>query len=106
MNISDLYWHDGVIAGLKFNPNYDGQSEIILNIELFSDPENAPDRDALEIKCSDVLRFIATCDIFELNDNKGAGNILDAWVTNKILRISLFGGYLEVESNNYEVERC
>ena len=51
MNISNLYWHDGVITGLKFNPIYDGQSEIILTIELFADPKNAPDRDALQIKC-------------------------------------------------------
>lgn len=105
INISELYWHDGVITKLVFNPNYESQGEIALYVDLFSDPENTSDRDALQITCSDVVRYIATCDLFELNENKGAGNILDGWVTGKILRISLFGGYIEIESNTYEVER-
>ena len=41
MNVANFYWHDDVIIGLSVNPNYEGQREIILDIELFSDPENA-----------------------------------------------------------------
>ena len=104
MNIANLYWHDGVITGMTFNP--EGPSQILLNIELYSDPENAPDRDSIQIQCIDTKRFIATCDIFELNDNKGAGNILDGWVCDKVLRISLFGGYIEIVSTEYEVIKC
>jgi hypothetical protein len=103
-DITKLYWHDGVITGLTFNPNYEGESEIILSLELFSDPEETSNRKQYQILCTSIKRFLATCNIFELNDNKGAGNILDGWVTDKVLFIHLFGGLIEIESEKYDIK--
>ncbi len=103
MDISKLYWHDGIITGFEFHPKYDGTSKISLSVELFSDHENTEYHNALKVCCSDVRRFITTCDIWELNDNN-CGNILDGWVTGNVLRVSLFGGYIEVEAQKFMIE--
>ena len=102
--VEKLYWHDGVISGFQFLPNYEKTSEFLISVHLFKDPENTSERQPIEIKCKNVKRFLATCNIFELKDNSGAGNILDGWVTENTLFIHLFGGLLEIEAKKYIIK--
>jgi len=103
-DIEKLYWHDGVITGFEFHPNYQGKSEIILSVELFLDPDETSTRKDLKIICTGIKRFLTTCNVFELNDNRGAGNLLDGWVTDDILFVHLFGGLIEIESEKYNIK--
>ncbi len=106
MEISNLSWHDGILNGYTFNPNYEGVSEVIIHLELYPEQLHAKERDKFKIICKVVESFKLDTDIGELKKNKTFGNINHGEISEQLLKIELFGGVIEIKANEYTVSQC
>jgi len=106
MDIEILSWHDGILNGYSFNPNYGEENEITIHLSLYPEQIHSSERDSLRIVCSDIEWFKVDVNMNDLQENKFAGNINYGEVIGSILRIELFGGDLLVKASKYIVTKC
>jgi hypothetical protein len=106
MNMNDLNWHDGNITKFELITNYGGQSQLLIEAEIYDDSVRTPGRDSIILKCIDVSRFNCSCNMVELNDNSGAGNIDNCSQKGSMLWFHLFGGFIEIEAREFQFEKC
>jgi len=104
MNIEDLSWHDGILNGYSFNPNYDELSKITLDLELYPEQVHSKERKKLKVICENISSVKSNIDINVLKKNKNFGNINHGELTGSVLRIELFGGELVIEAKKFNVE--
>jgi hypothetical protein len=103
MSIDDLSWHDGVLTGWRFAPNYNARPCVELDLWLYPEQIHSSERDQVLVRCNAARRFLAACDIGELKENAGAGNVVDGYRKGSLLRLLLTGGIIEVEAASFDV---
>jgi len=102
MIIDDLSWHDGLLVEWRFIP--DGTKPCVeLVLWLYPEQVHSRKRQAVRVTCHNARRLVASCDIAELRDNAWAGNIVDGYRRGAILRLSVTGGFLEIEASSFAV---
>lgn len=106
MNLDDLHWHDGNITKFELIPNYGGKSQLLIEADIYDDSVRTPGRSSIILKCLDVSRFNCSCDMIELNDNSGAGDINYCSQKGLMLGFHLFGGFIEIEARKFHLEKC
>lgn len=102
--LNKLFWHDGRLLDIAFSIDAKGKSSVFLSALFYKD-EQAPKRDAYQVKCEGVSRFTCTLDIAELKDNMGAGNISNAYLKEKTLWVYFADGLLEVHANKFRLAK-
>ena len=101
MSLETLYWHDGRLDGLRLSATRRGAVTLYIDVSLYPEPVHAKTRARHVITCAGVTRFSCDCDVPELMDNRGAGNISDALVDAGTLRMELSGGALVVSAADF-----
>ena len=106
MEINNLNWHDGNITKFEMISNYGSGAQINIFAQIYDDSVRTPGRDPIKLQCINVTRFNCSCDLVELNDNSGAGSINDCSHKGNIIRFHLFGGFIEIEAAEINLEKC
>jgi hypothetical protein len=106
MDFEHIEWHDGNLFDVKIQIDYNGESNIVIIVELYEEPINAVNRDRYLITCKNLFSFNFNCDVEELFDNKSAGNISNGYLKDNTLRIYLCDGYIEIKANQFNIEKC
>ena len=106
MNLDDIRWHDGNIQKLELIPNDNGISEVILHLELYDDSSRTEGRDKFIFNCKNVSGFNSICDMEKIIENSEFGSIHDGKISNNILRLSMYEGYIEIHANEFVAKKC
>jgi len=94
--LNKLFWHDGNLIDISFSIDPKGKSIVLLSALFYKD-EQAPKREAYQIKCEGVSRFNCTLDASELKNNMFAGNISSAYLKESTLWVYFTDGLLEIK---------
>jgi len=103
--LNNLFWHDGNLVDVSFAIDKKGKSFLKISA-LFYLNEDAPSRDAYQIKCESVSRFNCTLDTTELKNNMFAGNISNGYLKDGALWIYITDGLLEVHAKKFSLTKC
>jgi len=103
--LNNLFWHDGNLVDVLFSIDKKGKSALQITALFYKD-EQAPSRDAYQIKCEGVSRFNSTLDANELKDNMFAGNIANGYLKGSTLWMYLSDGLIEVQAKRFRLAKC
>ena len=103
MTVDEVSWHDGVLLQWSVTPGHVRPARAELLLELYPEQIKACTRSLVLIKCQDVRRFAATCDLAELRQHAGAGNIVDGERRGRVLKLRLTGGVVQVEAMSFRL---
>ncbi len=101
--IQDLYWHDGILenVGVALGMKHQATEALTLAVSLYP-TEDAKKRTLMNLNFLGVSRLSINCDLNELKDNRGAGNISNGYVKQSepdgenVFRLYLVDGYIEL----------
>lgn len=103
MRVDDLSWHDGRLAGWRFSASDARSAFVELSLWLYREQLHSAERRQVTLRCVGPRRFLMSCDVAELKNNAGAGNIVDGLRKGRLLRIVLTGGFIEVDASSFVV---
>lgn len=103
--LNKLFWHDGNVIDISFSIDPKGKSIVLLSALFYKD-EQAPKREAYQIKCEGVSRFNCTLDALELKNNMFAGNISSAYLKESTLWVYFTDGLLEIHAKKFRLGKC
>jgi hypothetical protein len=101
--LSSVVWHDGQLVGLAFEAGSGGVATVRIFLALYKN-EQADSRSPVAVTCAEVARSNATLDVAELNDNARAGNVVEGKVQGSRLLLSLSGGVVEVDAQEFRLD--
>ena len=98
MKFDDVYWHDGQIQSLLVACSEQSgcQYRIRIEADVYSS-EDSPDRTRIAVTFGEVEKLVLACNIIEMNDYFGSGNISNGYKKGKNDYILyLADGYVEI----------
>ena len=107
VDFDEIIWHDGQLITIVPEMG-EGTSKLAIHLNVYPN-DDASSRECIIVECSGVKRCAIVLDFFELLDNQNAGNVAGGYVKrrkrNKLLRISLMDGYIDVTCKSVTVKK-
>lgn len=75
--INDVEWHDGILLDTQVIFK-NGYCNMILSVDVYNNNEKR--REKLTVEFINIEDLILTLDAIELNDNRSAGNVSNAYI--------------------------
>ncbi len=109
--IDDIVWHDGVLYGisLAFSDRKRMLQNMTVEVYVYPDSDDATKRVYHKLVFKEVNTISINCDLAELKDNIGAGNISNGYAkkckNGGCFRLYLIDGYIEVTYKKAMLQR-
>ena len=110
-NFDDLVWHDGTFDNMILTPSAKGSllGELRLDVSLYPSPESAA-RIPLQLEFKDINALTLSCDLYELKDNRKAGNISNGYIKSAngpLLKVKIYlvDGYFELTCKKIKIKK-
>jgi hypothetical protein len=103
----DIDWHDGNLVDIHVAGLPGKKQTLRLFLDLFPDEEGAERRKRFLCTGEDLRRILVSGDAQRIRKHSKSGNIdfirLESGADSEILTVSLFGGTIEAEAQNFHL---